>query len=95
MEMDDYCLVENETRRMMAAAPHRPEGHCALGVACLSLDPLAKALEAVQNADRIDPARAPTHYNIGSTLRMDEIIAEQCAEPRSHKFQPQISIALI
>ena len=38
IELGDFHLVERKARRMIAANPDRPEGHFALGVACVEQD---------------------------------------------------------
>lgn len=76
VELGDFYLVEAKARRMMAANPDRPEGHFALGVACVEQDRDEEALEAFLVAHARDPDYEPTLYNIGYTyLRLDE--AEQ------------------
>jgi tetratricopeptide (TPR) repeat protein len=60
----------------MAANPDRPEGHFALGVACVEQGRDEEALDAFLVAHARDPDYEPTLYNIGYTyLRLDE--AEQ------------------
>jgi tetratricopeptide (TPR) repeat protein len=73
VEMGDFHLVERKARRMIAAEPNRPEGHFALGVACVEQGHYPEALEAFLAAHARDPGYAPTLYNIGHTyLQMDE-----------------------
>jgi tetratricopeptide (TPR) repeat protein len=73
LELGDYELVERKARRMIAADPNRPEGHFALGVACLERDRYSEALDAFLTAHDHDPKYAPTLYNIGHTyLQLDE-----------------------
>ena len=67
VELGDFDLVERKARRMMAADPDRPEGHFALGVACVEQGRYQEALEAFQAAHARDPKHAPTLYNIGHT----------------------------
>lgn len=69
----DWHLVEQKARRMIAAAPERPEGHFALGLSYLERARYPEALEAFQAAHACDPEYEPTIYNIGHTyLRQDE-----------------------
>lgn len=69
----DWHLVERKARRIIAADPERPEGHFALGLACLERDRYPEALEAFQAAHACDPEYEPTLYNIGHTyLRQGE-----------------------
>jgi tetratricopeptide (TPR) repeat protein len=73
LELGDYDLVERKARRMIAADPNRPEGHFALGVACLERDRYPEALDAFLAAQAHDPKYAPTLYNIGHTyLQLDD-----------------------
>ena len=73
VELGDFHLVERKGRRMIAANPARPEGHFALGVACLEQGRYAEALDAFLVACDRDPNHAPTLYNIGNAyLKMDE-----------------------
>lgn len=67
VELGDFHLVERKAKRMMAADPDRPEGHFALGVACVEQGRYQEALEAFQAAHSRDPNHAPTLYNIGHT----------------------------
>ena len=67
MELGDFHLVERKARRMIAAGPDRPEGHFALGVACVEQGRYQEALEAFQAAHSRDPDYEPTLYNIGHT----------------------------
>jgi tetratricopeptide (TPR) repeat protein len=72
-EMGDFHLVEQKARRMIVADPERPEGHFALGVACLEQDRYQEALEAFLVAHDLDPQYGPTLYNIGHVyLKLDE-----------------------
>jgi len=69
----DWHLVERKARRMIDADAERPEGHFALGLACLKRDRHAEALEAFQAAYACGPEYKPTLYNIGHTyLRQGE-----------------------
>mgnify|MGYP000263728512 CR=1 FL=1 len=73
IELGDFHLVERKGRRMIDANPARPEGHFALGVACLNQGRYAEALDAFIAAFECDPDYAITHYDIGYTyLKMDE-----------------------
>jgi tetratricopeptide (TPR) repeat protein len=73
VELGDFHLVEAKARRMMAANPDRPEGHFALGVACVEQHRYEEALDAFMVAHARDPDYEPTLYNIGYTyLRLDE-----------------------
>jgi tetratricopeptide (TPR) repeat protein len=73
VELGDFHLVERKARRMIAADPDRPEGHFALGVACVGQGRYQEALEAFQAAHSRDPNHALTLYNIGYTyLQLDE-----------------------
>ncbi len=73
VDMGDFHLVERKARRMIAAEPNRPEGHFALGVACVERGRYPEALEAFLAAHAHDPGYAPTLYNIGHTyLQLDE-----------------------
>ncbi len=73
MELDDFDLVERKARRMIAADAGRPEGHFALGVACLEQGRYGEALEAFQAAHARDADYAPTLYNLGHTyIQMGE-----------------------
>jgi tetratricopeptide (TPR) repeat protein len=67
LDVGDFHLVERKARRMIAADPNRPEGHFALGVACVEQGRYAEALEAYLAAQARDPDYAPTLYNIGHT----------------------------
>jgi len=67
VELGDFDLVERKARRMMAADPDRPEGHFALGVACVEQGRYQEALEALQAAHSRDLDHEPTLYNIGHT----------------------------
>ncbi|MBA4379667.1 MAG: hypothetical protein C0393_03095 [Anaerolinea sp.] len=72
LEVDDFHLIERKARQMIAAVPERPEGHFALGVACLEQDRYPKALDAFLTAHLHDPNYEPTIYNIGHTcLKME------------------------
>jgi tetratricopeptide (TPR) repeat protein len=73
VELGDFHLVEAKARRMMAANPDRPEGHFALGVACVEQHRYEEALDAFKVAHACDPDYEPTLYNIGYTyLQLDE-----------------------
>jgi tetratricopeptide (TPR) repeat protein len=67
LEMGDFHLVERKARRMMAANPHRPEGHFALGVACVEQGRYQEALDAFLPAHACDSGYVPTLFNIGHT----------------------------
>jgi tetratricopeptide (TPR) repeat protein len=67
VEMGDWHLVERKGRRMIAADPDRPEGHFALGVACVERERYQEALEAFLVAQSLGPDHAPTLYNVGHT----------------------------
>jgi tetratricopeptide (TPR) repeat protein len=67
LELGDFHLVERKAHRMIAADPDRPEGHFALGVACVESKRYPEALEAFRDAHARDPNYAPTLYNIGHT----------------------------
>jgi tetratricopeptide (TPR) repeat protein len=73
VEMGDLDLVECKARRMIAADPNRPEGHFALGLACVESGRYQEALEAFLAAHSRGPDHEPTLYNIGYTyLQLDE-----------------------
>jgi len=73
LDLGDFHLVERKARRIIAADPNRPEGHFALGVACVEQDRYAEALEAFLAAQARDPDDVPTLYNVGHTcLQMGE-----------------------
>lgn len=73
VEMGDFHLVERKARRMIAANPDRPEGHFALGVACMEQDRYDEALDAFLDAHDRDPDYVPTLYNVGHAyLQLDE-----------------------
>ncbi|RLC61107.1 MAG: hypothetical protein DRI48_11130 [Chloroflexi bacterium] len=67
VEMGDWHLVERKARCMIAADPDRPEGHFALGLACLEQGRYQEALAAFLAAHSRDPDYEPTLYNIGHT----------------------------
>jgi len=67
LEVDDFHLVENKARRIIALVLDRMEGHFALGLACLELGRYPEALEAFQAALLRDPDDEETLYNIGQT----------------------------
>lgn len=67
LELGDFHLVERKARRMMAANPHRPEGHFALGIACVEQGRYQEALDAFLSAHACDSDYTPTLYNIGYT----------------------------
>ncbi|MDI6769103.1 MAG: tetratricopeptide repeat protein [Anaerolineales bacterium] len=75
-DLGDFHLVEHKARRMIAAVPERPEGHFALGIACLEQDRYPEALESFQAAHARDPRYKPTIYNIGHTCLKLERPAE-------------------
>jgi tetratricopeptide (TPR) repeat protein len=69
----DWHLVERKAKHIIAADPERPEGHFALGLACLERDRYSEALEAFQKAYACDPEYEPTFHSIGHTyLRQGE-----------------------
>jgi tetratricopeptide (TPR) repeat protein len=69
----DWQVVERKARRMIRVDPKQPEGHFALGLACLEQDHPAEALEALQTAHACDPKYEPTICNIGHAyLKQDE-----------------------
>jgi len=73
VELGDFHLVEAKARRMMVANPDRPEGHFALGIACVEQDRYEEALDAFRVAHARDPNYEPTLYNIGYVyLQLDE-----------------------
>lgn len=65
VEMGDFQLVERKARHIIAADPDRPEGHFALGIACMEQGRYPEALEAFLAAHSRDPDYAPTLHNIG------------------------------
>ncbi len=67
LDVGDFGLIERKARRMTTAAPQRPEGHFALGVACLEQGHFREALEAFQAALVLESDYAPTLYNVGHT----------------------------
>jgi tetratricopeptide (TPR) repeat protein len=73
VELGDWDIVERKARCMIAANSGRPEGHFALGVACLELDRYEEALDAFLAAYARNPDHATTLYNVGHTyLQLDE-----------------------
>jgi len=73
VEMGDFHLVERKARRMIAANPDRPEGHFALGVACVEQERYDEGLDALLDAHDRDPDYAPTLYNVGHAyLQLDK-----------------------
>jgi tetratricopeptide (TPR) repeat protein len=73
VEMGDYHLAERKAQRMIAANPDRPEGHFALGLACLEQDRYEEALDALLMAHDCNPDHISTLYNIGYTyLKLDK-----------------------
>ncbi len=73
MELGDFHLVERKARRMIEANPARPEGHFALGVACMEQERYPEALDAFLVAHDCNPEHIPTLYNIGHTyLKLDD-----------------------
>jgi tetratricopeptide (TPR) repeat protein len=73
VELGDWDIVERKARCMIAANPSRPEGHFALGVACLELDRYEEALDAFLAAYARNPDHETTLYNVGHTyLQLDE-----------------------
>jgi len=99
--LDDFHLVENKARRMIALVPDRVEGHFALGLACLELDRYPEALEAFQTALLRDPDYGATLYNIGQTylkLNQPEIALSwleraQRREPKDLATLHQLGVA--
>jgi len=67
IDFGDYTLVEQKARQIIAADPSRPEGHFALGVACIEFERYTEAIEAFQEALRLNPKHVTTLYNIGIT----------------------------
>jgi len=67
LELGDWHLVERKARRMIAANPNRPEGHFALGVACVEQGRYQEALAALLAAHSRDLDYQPTLYNVGYT----------------------------
>jgi tetratricopeptide (TPR) repeat protein len=65
VEMGDFHLVEHKARRIIAIDPNRPEGHFALGIACMEQGRHQEALDAFLAAHARDPDYAPTLHNIG------------------------------
>lgn len=65
VEMGDFHLVERKARRIIAADPECPEGHFALGMACMEQGCPQEALDAFLAAHARDPDYAPTLHNIG------------------------------
>ena len=65
INMGDWHLVERKARRMIAADLHRPQGHFALGVACIEQERYPEALEAFLAAHTLDPGYVPTLVHIG------------------------------
>jgi len=73
VEMGDWDIVERKARRMIAANPDRPEGHFALGIACLKQDRYQESLDGLLVAHDRDPDYAPTLYNVGHVyVQLDE-----------------------
>ena len=73
LELGDFYLVGAKARRMMAAKPDRPEGHFALGIACVEQGRYKEALDAFLVAHPLDPDYEPTLYNVGyAYLQLDE-----------------------
>ena len=73
LEVDDFHLVESKALRMIAAIPERPEGHFALGLACLGENRYLEALDGFRAAQLRDPNYEPVLYNIGHTyLQLDQ-----------------------
>ena len=73
VEMGDFHLVERKARRMIAANPDRPEGHFALGVACVEQERYDEGLDAFLGAYDRDSDYAPTLYNVGHAyLQLEE-----------------------
>lgn len=71
--LGDFEGVEQKARQMIAADPNRPEGHFALGLACLKQDRCQEALAAFLTSHTRDAKYEPTLYNIGHTyLQLDE-----------------------
>ncbi len=73
VEMGDWDNVERKARRMIAANPDRPEGHFALGIACVEQGRYQEGLDGLLAAHDRDPDHAPTLYNIGHAyLKLEE-----------------------
>jgi len=95
VELDDFHLVEHKARRMMAADPDRPEGHFALGVACVEQGRYQEALDAFQAAHACAPKHALTLYNIGHTyLQLNEPERAMPWLERALRQEPQDLAAL-
>ncbi len=67
MEFGDYQRVESNAQRMIAAAPARPEGHFALGLACLEQERYDEARDALLIAHDYNPDHIATNLNLGLT----------------------------
>ncbi len=67
VEFGDYQRVEEKAHRMIAANPARPEGHFALGLACLELARYDEAREAFLAAQDREPGYIPTRLNLSLT----------------------------
>jgi len=65
IDVGDWHVVERKGPRMIAADPHRPEGHFALGVACAEQERYPEALEAFLAAHVLDPDYVLTLIDIG------------------------------
>ena len=73
IDFGDYALGEQKARQIIAADPSRPEGHFALGVACIEFERYPEAMAAFQEVLRLNPKHAATLYNIGYTwMKMNE-----------------------
>lgn len=73
VEMGDWDIVERKARRMIAANPDRPEGHFALGIACVEQGRYQEGLDGLLVAHDRDPDYALTLYNIGHAyLKLNE-----------------------
>ena len=73
VEFGDWAIIERKARRMIAANPDRPEGHFALGVACVEQGRNEQALDAFQRSHDHDPDYESTLYNVGHAyLQLDE-----------------------
>lgn len=67
IEFGDYQRVESHAHRMIAANPARPEGHFALGLACLEQERYEEARDALLIAHDYNPDHIATNLNLGLT----------------------------
>jgi tetratricopeptide (TPR) repeat protein len=89
-ELGDFHLVEDKARRMIEANPNRPEGHFALGLACLEQDRYTEALEPFLTAHQRNPDHTPTLHNIGLTyLELDKPKEAISWLRRAHESDPE------